>query len=98
MIIFAHFLGCFIFLVKICFLDSELVYSTAEFTDSHIFEPDEFLYEIMVNVTNDMIVEATEDHMIFLRVPEGETGVNLPQDSVTITVEDDEDCKIMIIV
>ena len=44
-------------------------------------------------VLDDDIVEATEDHVIRLRVPEGETGVNLPRDSEIIRVQDDGDSE-----
>ena len=46
--------------------------------------------DIEVGVPDDVIVEATEDHMILLSVPVGETGVNLLQDTVTVTVEDND--------
>ena len=44
-------------------------------------------------VLDDDIVEATEDHVIRLRVPEGETGVNLPRESEIIRVQDDGDSE-----
>ena len=44
-------------------------------------------------VLDDEVVEATETHLIRLRVPKGETGVNLPRDSVDISVLDDGDSE-----
>ncbi|CAI8025011.1 hypothetical protein GBAR_LOCUS14480 [Geodia barretti] len=55
------------------------------------FEPNDPPKQIDVVVRDDDVVEATEDHLIFLRVPEGETGVNLPRDSETLRVQDDGD-------
>ena len=57
------------------------------------FEPNDPPKQIEVVVRDDEVVEATEDHLIFLRVPEGETGVNLPRDSETLRVQDDGDSE-----
>ena len=57
------------------------------------FGPSEELIVLQIEVLDDDIVEDTEDHMIILRVPEGETGVNLLQESVTISVLDDDSEK-----
>ena len=57
------------------------------------FEPRDPPKRIEIVVVDDDIVEATEDHVIRLVVPEGETGVNLPRDSNTISVQDDGDSE-----
>ena len=72
--------------------DPELVFSDGNLPDNRIitFAPNEDLETIEIWVPDDNIVEATENHNIVLRVPVGETGVNLPQDTVTVVVEDDD--------
>ena len=54
------------------------------------FGPNDNIMELHIEVLDDDIVEDMEDHMIILRVPEGETGVNLLQESVIIRVLDDD--------
>lgn len=68
------------------------MYRSGGFSDIHIFtfEPDKFKITIEVMVPDDDIVEETEEHHIILLVPDGETGVNLLQESVTIVVMDDD--------
>ena len=72
--------------------DPELVYHSGGYSDIQIFtfEPNKFMTTIQVMVADDDIVEETEEHYIILQVPDGETGVNLLQTSVTIVVVDDD--------
>ena len=61
--------------------------------ETFTFEPSDPPKRIEIVVLDDDVVEATETHLIRLRVPEGETGVNLPRDSVDISVLDDGDSE-----
>lgn len=54
------------------------------------FEPDEEVKKLEIFVLDDDIVEATENHIIKLRVPDGETRVNLLQDQANVTVVDND--------
>lgn len=54
------------------------------------FEPDEEVKTIEILVQDDDIVEKKECHYIKLRVPDGETGVNLLQDQANVTVLDND--------
>lgn len=54
------------------------------------FEPDEEVKQLEIFVPDDNIVEATENHIIKLRVPDGETRVNLLQDQANVTVVDND--------
>ena len=73
-------------------VDAELAFSDGGAQRVVTFEPNDVVRQIQVRVVDDEIVESTENHSINLRVPEGETGVNLPQDSIIINVEDN-DCE-----
>ena len=89
--------------VVACFLFANSNFVTCLYTDPELdlvsgtslltFAPNDVMMTIEIKVLDDNIVEATEDHLILLRVPEGETGVNLLQDSIIIRVEDD-DCEL----
>lgn len=70
---------------------TDLLYSTTKEKRFFItFEPDEEVKKIEILVPDDDIVEATENHIIKLRVPDGETRVNLLQDQANVTVVDND--------
>ena len=68
------------------------MYHSGGYSDIQIFtfEPETFKIMIQVMVPDDDIVEETEEHHVILQVPDGETGVNLLQESVIIMVVDDD--------
>ena len=75
--------------------DPELLFSNGAMPDirTYTFEPSDPPKRIDIMVLDDDIVEDVEAHLVQLRVPKGETGVNLPQDSVIINVLDDGDSE-----
>ena len=86
---------CEFLALKTLISDEELKFSDESLTsvETFTFEPSDPPKRIEIVVLDDEVVEATETHLIRLRVPKGETGVNLPRDSVDISVLDDGDSE-----